>query len=122
MSKNVLRLLVALGILGSLLRAGDAAASVDCSGPYYNSRAWNSGWSPNEGGCWLSGSICYECWSTTTWESAGCEMSTADCHAKIEHGPFHDVASFWVRDESGVVTKTCVVLLDSDPLDETAFS
>lgn len=122
MEKRPLGLLLAAAMaIGSGLVTTDAAA-FDCSGPYYDSRSWNTGGYPNSGGCYLSGAICYECWSAGYAETAGCEWGTADCRGRIANGPLIEVATFWLHDDTGGVTRVCVVRSDSSTLDETAFS
>jgi len=81
MCRTALRILVlSLVIAAAFVLAADShAQGMSCSGPYWDSRSYNSGTYPASGGCWLSGSICYECWNTVSYESAGCEGGISDC-------------------------------------------
>jgi hypothetical protein len=108
MKRVVRSILLALVAICPLLFAPAASAVIVCSGPYYDSKSWNTGWQPNSGGCWLSGSICYECWDNLTYVTAGCEFSPGGCVGILTPYLQQHVVRLWLRDESGVVTAVCI--------------
>lgn len=94
MARSALRPLVfCLVIAAAFAFAMDAPAQgMNCSGPYWNSSSYNFNTYPAQGGCWLSGSICYECWTTVSYETAGC-TTLGECRSILGLAPETQTAS-----------------------------
>lgn len=83
------RLLLCVTLLVfSLVLAGSAQATVTCIG-YYDSRAGSTG---GMSFCWLSGSICYDCWYGSGGGGNTCSNDWSPCDPRPVQPVFQTAA------------------------------
>lgn len=98
---------------------GEATAQTACFGPFYDSSAWNIGGWPHEGGCWLSGAICYECVDLSDYETCGADSvgTNPDSSTQLQEEinaciktlakPFHRSPLAGLTNPPGVTVRVC---------------